>query len=128
MTRKLYLLALFQILGGPLVLLAVLTAGKLVATKIHDQGLKAGMASVCDHGTWQAVADVVAKVDAASHGDRKGTEMPVGQVKEKIIALAWSAPEFVFGEGAELAEVPGSRDLWSSRWPHAPPSPPPRGV
>jgi hypothetical protein len=125
--RHLYLLALFQLVGGPLVILAVVFFSRMVVHQAAEHGLTVGVVKASQSAEWQKVASALS---GATYGHpSNGQKDPVPVVKDpggKLIGLMW--------EGITLPEeqpVPCEGPyLWvrtlTSDWPHAPPLPPPR--
>lgn len=127
--RHLYLLALFQLVGGPLVILAVVFFSRMVVHQAAEHGLKVGVVKASQSAEWQKVASALS--GASCGHSSAGQKDPVPVVKDpsgKLIGLVWQgvtlpAEQLVLCEGPHL----WVRTL-TSAWPHAPPRPPPRSV
>ena len=127
--RHLYLLALFQLVGGPLVILAVVFFSRMVVHQAAEHGLTVGVVKASQSAEWQKVASALS---GATYGQLpSGKKDPVPVVKDpggKLLGLMWV--------GVTLPEEPpvpcDGPHLWvrtlTAAWPHAPPLPPPRCV
>lgn len=125
--RHLYLLALFQLVGGPLVIVAVVFFSRMVVHQAAEHGLTVGVVKASQSAEWQKVASALS---GATYGHvPSGKKDPVPVVKDpggKLLGLMW--------EGVTLPKEPpvpcDGPHLWvrtlTSAWPHAPPLPPPR--
>ena len=127
--RHLYLLALFQLVGGPLVIVAVVFFSSMVAHQAAEPGLTVGVVKASQSAEWQKVASALSGATYGQVPSEKKDPVPV--VKDpggKLLGLMW--------EGVTLPQEPPvlceGPHLWvrtlTSAWPHAPPLPPPRCV
>ncbi|TLD69170.1 hypothetical protein FEM03_18905 [Phragmitibacter flavus] len=134
MTRHLYLLALFQLVGGPLVLVAVMTMGKLVSTEVQQQGTitAAVISTLGDQTTWQSVADAMTQYHSTAT-----TSLPTPQdpflpsldiQEKKIFAIAWSPVKLPVHHLPIQDHISEPKAPPGPTWSIAPPSPPPRSV
>lgn len=119
--RMLYLLALVQLVGGPLVLLHVAWFCKTTMDLAPERGFKlAALAAWQDSGE---------RLDAVSNPlPLKKEKAPVetGTGKAKMPPVFWQALEFrSVNREVRVATVWLDR-MWTPAWPQAPPGPPPR--
>ena len=128
-TRKLYLLALFQLVGGPLVLLAVLLFGKLSVKQVTEHGFLAGITQTAESQEWKSAMQDLLQEAAGLPSDQKDKlPVKVKDAKQKIFAIELDRPTAIV-----LLETPPATP-WSLSdsiviaRAHAPPIPPPRGV
>lgn len=125
--RQLYLLALFQLLGGPLVILAVVFGSRLVVTHVAEHGVRAGVAAAWKSAEWEKVAHALTGAVPDAPASKPGK--PVPPVKDdggKLFGECWvNIPLPVTNVTAETDPT-----LWQMPrlplWAHAPPAPPPR--
>ena len=127
-TRRqwLYLLALSQLVGGPLVLMQVMVFCRVTAREAPSQGLVKAV-SVAWHSE-EFQAQIIASNDQRTH-QADSTFPPkktVGNSKiQGIVSTALRAPSIVQSATMKWASW---KTLWTSAWPQAPPCPPPRAV
>lgn len=129
-TRRLYLLALFQLVGGPLVLLPVLLFSKLSVKHVAEHGLTAGITQAWHSEEWQDAVDEVLQGEAGLPATQKDKLPPqTKETKAKLFATELDRPATAPGRWAATGLLPWSRlhETAATR-PHAPPSPPPRWV
>lgn len=125
--RHLYLLALFQLVGGPLILLSVMTVTKIAADHAQQHGFIAGLHTVLQTETWQTAAETVAdQANATQPAASSETPAKKLDTKEKIPAANWMDSAALCAP--KLAATP---PMWELPWlvsasPQAPPLPPPR--
>ncbi len=122
--RWLYLLASFQLVAGPLVLVTVTTFCKITVRETPSLGVVKAM-SVALHSD-----EVTMLVNAASDAQRDDSQssLPVKKTKsveKKITAVAWQPLVIVWAEAAPVS-APVSEHRWTPAWPQPPPGPPPR--
>ncbi len=125
--RWLYLLALAQLVGGPLVLLQVTVFTRLT---LHEAP-RMGVAKAAVHA-WHSedFQKVVAAADVARKNDSKApapTEGPQPKLeKGKLPVVPWmTAPVSMACLSSHCPIVDHAR-IWTPAWPQAPPGPPPR--
>jgi hypothetical protein len=126
--KHLYLLALFQLVGGPLVILAVVVFSKLAVQHVPEQGIQHGFASVLQSAEWQEVLQT-ALVGSAKQPRKSADTDKLPQPppeKGKFLAITWDG--FMRQSLTQPSMEPPEDKLVDllSAWPHAPPSPPPR--
>ncbi len=121
--RFLYLLALLQLVGGPLVLLHVTVFCKLTVSEAPEIGISRAAVAAFSSPEFLAIADF----SNGNEARKDGTQKPdTGKAKQPVIPWAQPSPKF-FCE--EIAIETFSREIhWISQWAHAPPAPPPRVV
>lgn len=125
--RWLYLLALAQLVGGPLVLLQFALFCKVT---LHETP-RVGIARAAVFA-WQAEGchDTLVTADRdATRRDGKAPrpadpKQPVGKSKSPI--SPWESDEIDFAVLSCLCEVADRARPWTPIWPQAPPGPPPR--
>ena len=123
--RSLYLLALFQLVAGPLVLVAVLTFCKVLVHEAPSQGVVKAVTSAWHSDAVQSLIDTTCDqptTDSPAKGPVKKMNTDTG----KFIAIAWdlAAPHL-----NHLLKATPPHD-WVATWtpasPEAPPGTPPR--
>lgn len=127
-TRKLYLLALFQLVGGPLVLLPVILFSKLSVKHVAEHGLTAGITEAWHSAEWQDAVDEVLQGEAGLPSTQKD-KIPVKakETKAKLFATELDRPVAAPEEMSASILLPWSRSNENaSARTHAPPIPPPR--
>ena len=123
--RFLYLLALIQLVGGPLVLLQVTVFCELTLKESPRIGIaKAAIEAWKSDGFQSALAEHSnPEKNSRKEGDGEKPE------KAKQIPLPWSFPaestDILRNESQSVAE---NEVTWTPLWPNAPPGPPPRSV
>jgi hypothetical protein len=122
--RTLYLLALFQLVAGPLVLVTVFLFAKVTVREAPSQGLVKALSSA-----WQS-HEVQSALHAASEDTRdpaKSAPTKATKDKAKLIGIAWSGVDLP-SDSAAKASVSTRLETWTPAWPQAPPGTPPRAV
>ena len=127
--RVLCLLALLQVVGGPLVLVGVATLGKVMVKETAQHGVVAGISRAVESEEWLRTCDVI--VDAVT--DHADTKAPNGKSKEKdlkskMMSIAWAGTPVVAGRLMQQEPPGGDPVPLISAWPNGPPVPPPRWV
>lgn len=125
--RLLYLLALVQLVGGPLVLFQLTLFCKLTLNETP----RIGMAKAAVHA-WQSDDFQAALVSAQmpTVDDLKTTpsgncpKVKIEKAKEPVIP--WMAVPINPAVLAVRCETPDRERFWTPAWPQAPPGPPPR--
>lgn len=128
-TRKLYLLALFQLVGGPLVLLALLLFSKLSVKHVAEHGFVAGITQTAKSQEWKhAVHDLIQEAVGLPSAHRDKLPIKAKDVKQKIFAVEFDRrPALLLPEMKSSVPWSLSEAALIART-HAPPIPPPRGV
>ena len=126
--KFLYLLALFQLVAGPLVLLQVTVFTKLAVREVPSQGMATGFVRAWQSDVFQAVlhdnGQPAAKKESKSP---LPTSDPKGKVLKGDMPIAvWKSSKMprIAAEGLVLCSDWSRR--WTPIWPQAPPGPPPR--
>ena len=124
--KLLYVLALFQLVAGPLMLMQVTVFCKMVVKESPRQGVAAAFEKSWSSEEFQAV---LASPDPLKKGDAQSPQPAPEQklkVEKKMPLMAWQAVVF-------LKVLPSARIAWVMPerlqygvWPQAPPAPPPR--
>jgi hypothetical protein len=126
-TRWLYLLALFQLVAGPLVLVTVMTFCKVTVREAPSQGLVKAMSAALQSDEVQALVQVTSN---AQTEDSKSS-LPVKKFKageKKFIGIAWESMPTVMVDATKTSSSSAWLKTWSPAWPQAPPGTPPRAV
>lgn len=122
--RFLYLLALLQLVGGPLVLLHVTVFCKLTLGEAPRMGVAAAAVKAWKtDGFQEALAN---DFSPERKGHRDGETPKPEPDKAKQPPIPWSNPArraFADDVNQSIAE---RAVTWTPRWPNAPPGPPPR--
>lgn len=129
--RHLYLLALFQLVGGPLVLVPMLMMSKAVVRETAQHGMVKGIHLATLSPEWDEVREIFQHgiaPDLSPSTKAPGKKENAKDGKPKLDFVTWTMPALAEQEGA-----PEKRPAWewqpmASSWANAPPSPPPRAV
>jgi hypothetical protein len=127
--KFLYLLALFQLVAGPLVLLQFTVFCKLTVPEIPRQGLVVAVEKSWQSGEFQTVLKLPeATVDADTKSPLPGSDPPAkALMKAKMPCIAWAGDFSALAVPAsELVPCADWARVWTPAWPQAPPGPPPR--
>ena len=125
--RFLYLLALVQLVGGPLVLLQVTVFCKMT---LHEAP-RVGMAKAAVRA-WQAdnFQTVLAAADGVRSKDSKSlppnADPKLKLEKAKLPMIPWEPAPLVLSVLADHCKIADRARTWTPAWPQAPPGPPPR--
>jgi hypothetical protein len=125
--RLLYLLALAQLVGGPLVLLQLTVLCKLTLHETPRMGLAQAATNAWHSDEFQSV---LAAGTSAAAGESKNLPQPrdpkADPEKAKPPMLPWEPGSLarLLSTGEAEPEIRGK--FWTPGWPHAPPAPPPR--
>lgn len=129
-TRLLCLLALGQLVVGPLVLVLV-QATALCKLTVREAPVH-GVAAVSR--AWQSeefqsllvkAADVLTGEPQPSQPGRESKAKPC---KIKITAVLWESVPVLPAQTSQADHWAHKPDTWTPAWPHAPPGPPPRAA
>lgn len=123
--KHLCLLALLQLVAGPLVLLQIVWFGTLTVREVPQHGVTRAVEKAWHNQPFQRLL-------AVSTNERPdgGPSLPAEKakpVKGKIPALVWELerPVFVIASHTVIPWAQGAR-AWTPASPQAPPGPPPR--
>ena len=124
--KFLYLLALCQLLAGPLVLLQVVVFCQKAAPEIPRQGLVSAAQIAWHSDEFQAAlrqADPICK-DSKSSVPKSDPSLKL--LKAKMPIIAWHLPVLRIFASKQFVLCPDRERIWMPTWPQAPPGPPPR--
>jgi hypothetical protein len=125
--RILYLLALAQLVGGPLVLLHVTVFCKVALQNVPRVGMKDAAVLAWHSDDFQA-----ALVTTDFVGTKESKSLPPGHgpklklEKGKVPFIAWTTEPVVLAASSCPCEHADRARTWTPAWPQAPPGPPPR--
>lgn len=121
-SRSLYLLALFQLVAGPLVLMLVVTFCKVTVRELPEQGVAKAMSKAWHSDEVQAVVHAADKAeDSPASPLSKATKDKV-----KIVGVEWQAVALVLHLPMPTSLPMSKLPSWTPSWPQAPPGTPPR--
>lgn len=130
--RHLYLLALFQLVGGPLVLVPMLLMSKAVVRETAQHGVVKGFHEALVSQEWSEAQEmlqrgsIVAEPSSSTKAPGKKEKAKDGQ--PKLDFVAWTPPALMEQDGTPVKRPAWEWHPMSSHWANAPPSPPPRVV
>jgi hypothetical protein len=125
--RWLYLLALAQLVGGPLVLLQLTVLCKLTLHETPRLGLARATVSAWHSDEFQTVLASGATPAAGDTKNKAPLRDPKPEPdKVKSPALPWESAHFAWVIPSSDAAIGNHQEFWTPDWPHAPPAPPPR--
>jgi hypothetical protein len=125
--RHLYLLALFQLVAGPLVLFQVTVLCKLTVREAATHGV--GEAVVIAWNSPEFHAALAHADEAARGGSRQSlpTSDPKSEnAKVKMPVAVWQGGRVVLVNPASFEPLWDGYRTWTTLWPQPPPGPPPR--
>ena len=125
--RTLLLLALFQLVAGPLVLLQVTVFCSLTVRETPREGVAVAMVKAWKSETFQSLLTAAQNGRAqADNGSVPASDDKAGHAKAKLHLLPWHSLEVV----SLPCVMSGDRHVlgkaWTPAWPQAPPGTPPR--
>jgi hypothetical protein len=132
--RHLYLLALFQLVGGPLVLVPMLLMSKAVVRETAQHGVVQGLHEVVVSQEWGDVREmfrksrVVSELSSSTKAPAPGKQKKAKDGKPKLDFMTWTTPAPMELEGVSVKRPAWEWQPMGSSWANAPPSPPPRVV
>ena len=123
--RVLYLLALLQLVGGPLVLLQVTVFCKVALHEAPQVGMATAAINDWHSDDFQAV---LAATDPTGGGERKSTppSRDPGLEKAKLPVIPWQMSRWILTGISSHCKIADRARTWTPAWPQAPPGPPPR--
>ncbi len=126
--RWLILLALFQLLAGPLVLLQVMVFCKVTAEKMPEQGMVTAAKEAWQSVEFQRTLDVAATAQRHHGSVPTSPDKPIHTENFKILGLLWDPMPSLVRRHAD--PMPGTelRRGWTPVLQGAPPGPPPRAA
>ncbi len=122
--RYLYLLALVQLVGGPLVLLHVTVFCKLTLDEAPRMGVAAAAMKAWHAEGFQEA--LVADFSPEKNGRRDGDKPKPEPDKAKQPPIPWGNPVRRAAPHEGGQSIAERAVTWTPRWPNAPPGPPPR--
>jgi hypothetical protein len=126
--RPLYLLALLQLLGGPVVLLHVTVFCKLTMREAPRVGFADAAVDALASDEFRECASAGSpKRDTPAKDNRDGDPKPKLE-KPHHPPAPWMAERRIFAHDVKAAAIAGMAKTWTPAWPNAPPGPPPRWV
>lgn len=124
--RWLYLLALFQLVAGPLVLVTVLTFCEITVRETPTQGLTEALSAAWHSSEVQSLIQNATGVPV----DDSNAPLPVDsgrQEGKKMTWCVWQKPTIKDWTWPVENTAGFTRlSVWTPAWPQAPPGPPPR--
>ena len=123
--RTLYLLALFQLIGGPLVIFSVTILFRQTVREMANHEVTEALSIA-----WQS-PEFHAALGVTTAADRTKSALPnsdpgTGQAKVKSPAIAWHEAPLVLCNPPRRAQVLDFTRRWTPVMPLPPPGPPPR--
>ncbi len=126
--RTLYLLALAQLLGGPLVLLHVTVFCKLTWREAPRVGFaEAVVGALVSDELHECAVSGLSKRDTPAKDGREGDNKPKLE-KPNQPPAPWVVDSRIFADGEGQAAIVNRERTWTPAWPNAPPGPPPKLV
>ena len=124
--RWLYLLALFQLVAGPLVLVTVLTFCEITVRETPTHGLTEALSSAWHSPEVQSLIQNATRLPAKDSNaplpvdsSRQDGKKMTWCVWQKPLIRGWTSP-------LESTDAFAWLSVWTPAWPQAPPGPPPR--
>ena len=125
--RLLYVLALAQLVGGPLVLLQVTLFCKLTLHEAPRVGMAEAAVRAWHSNEFQAAiltGDRTRTGETKSSPPSRDPKVKPEHVKPPVIP--WQADRLALVLSCVDCESPHCERVWTPQWPQAPPGPPPR--
>jgi hypothetical protein len=123
--RFLYLLALAQLIGGPLILLQVTVFCKVALHEAPRMGMATAAMRAWQSADFQAI---LAASDSAGGSESHKTPPPrdpsLDQIKNP--SIPWQMSKWILSVVSKHCEITDYARTWTPAWPQAPPGPPPR--
>ena len=126
-TRWLYLLALFQLVAGPLVLTQVMVFCKITVENTAEQGVITAAVEALQSEEFNASLDAAAGIRQEQPNSDRELPRETKASSMKIIGTPWAGqlPALV-AEAPKRLNFPEYRRRWTPTGLSAPPGPPPR--
>lgn len=124
--KILYLLALAQLVGGPLVLLQVSLFCKLTLTQTPESGLADAARMAFESNEFKAALQIEPLRDGKNGKSDSTPQDPSKMEKPKSPLIAWADSALRHSQIGLPCLTGVHVDSWTPTWPHAPPGPPPR--
>lgn len=124
--RPLYLLALLQLLGGPVVLLHVTVFCKLTVREAPHIGFADAAVEAFASDEFRECAQAgLLKRDTPAKDSREG-DPKLKLEKPNQPPAPWMAERRIFAHDVKGTAIADTARTWTPAWPNAPPEPPPR--
>lgn len=125
--KWLYLLALFQFVAGPLVILQVSLLCKLTVREIPHESIGPALVKAWHSTEFQAALDMGKTVITKDEKSPLRSKDPLaGTGKLKMPATPWNVDHFLPPAAIGIVAWSDWCRRWTPVWPQAPPGPPPR--
>ena len=129
--RHLCLLLLLHLVGGPLVLVGVVTLGKIAVKKSIEHGMVSGIKKATQSAQWKEACDQILCAladDATVQSSSKSDAPKPKDLKSKFPSISCELASLMLSAPMDR-EPPGVRpESWTPSWTESPPGPPPRAV
>jgi len=123
--RPLYLLALFQLVAGPLVLFCVMILCRETAREAADHGVVTAVSMAWKSPGFQAALATVERPDVSKR-DCPDRDPKADPVKVKMPPIAWQDAPVVLVNASRRIPLLDAAQRWTPVLPLPPPGPPPR--
>lgn len=123
--RFLYLLALAQLVGGPLVLLQVTVFCKVALHEAPRVGMAKAAVRAWLSDDFQAVLVATSPGEKSERNSPPPTRDPSLE-KAKHPVVPWHMSPLVLADLSSHCKIADRARTWTPAWPQAPPGPPPR--
>jgi len=125
--RSLYLLALFQLVAGPLVLFQVSILSKMVVREAPAHGITKALALAWESPDFQSTLSEAEQPDLVESKQTTPTSNPKASlVKMKMPCIDWQDARLVWTNASTPVPRTDGARTWTPAWPQPPPGPPPR--
>ncbi len=125
--RSLYLLALFQLVAGPLVLFQVSVLSRVVVREAPSHGIAQAVARAWHSPEFQAtLMDAEAHEMAKSKPSAPSPNPKAKPVKMEMPCIDWHDTRLAWINPATPVPRCDGEPTWTPLWPLPPPGPPPR--
>jgi hypothetical protein len=125
--KWLYVLGMFQLIAGPLMILQVTLLCKLTFREMPEEGIGPAVSKAWHSGKFQAALVTGNLVTSKSKESPSPTKEPVADSgKQKMPVTDWRATRPLPPPSIGLAAFSDWCRRWTPVWPQAPPEPPPR--
>lgn len=125
--RALYLLALLQLLGGPVVLLHVTVFCKLTARETASVGFAEAAVKAFASDDFRLCATSTPNREKPAKDSRESEPKPKLENPNQPPA-PWIAERKIFTHAVKSTAFNDAARTWTPAWPNAPPGPPPKWV
>ncbi len=125
--RFIYLLALVQLVGGPLVLLQVTVFCKVALREAPRVGMAKAAVRAWQSDDFQTVlaaADGIRSKESKSLPPTGDSKLKLEKAKPPMIS--WEPAALILSQLSDHCKIADRARTWTPAWPQAPPGPPPR--